>query len=353
MTRLKCLITACAALALVACSPGNSSNDEHQQTSTNTALPDTAPFLTEEFDAQYGLGIIKAQYAYARGAFGAEVLVGLLDSGIDTDHIEFSGRLHAASTDVVVDGRPFEDYGNHGSIVGGTIFSARDGDGTHGVAPEAEFIIYSGWPPGCTQPGGRNCANFPNEGIVRAVDHAIEHDVRVINMSFGWPEPDSADSEAAVRAAFHRASDADVVIVIASGNNNFDAPIFPAYLAGEDGLTDTMMIVGAIGPDLKIADFTNRAGSAMNGYVVAPGVEIVGPSNDGGYRDETGTSLAAPHASGAIALLLGHFPDMTGQEAVSILRSSATDLGLADVDRTYGYGLINLQAAFELAEQSR
>ena len=105
-----------------------------------------------------------------------------------------------------------------------------------------------------------------------------------------------------------------------------------------------------------ISTFSNRCGVAMNWCLAAPGeisyvagyqIPAVGQqiSSQGYYAGVTGTSFAAPNVSGAIAIMLGAFPQLTPEKVVRILLNTATDLGAAGVDPIYGYGLINLQKA--------
>ena len=111
-----------------------------------------------------------------------------------------------------------------------------------------------------------------------------------------------------------------------------------------------MIAVGAIDENNAIASFSNLAGDTASGYLVAPGVNIVTTnllSLGGGTRTLNGTSFSAPHVSGALAVVMQRFPTMTTAQAVGLLFSSATDLGAAGTDATFGRGLLNLAAAFQ------
>jgi hypothetical protein len=107
-----------------------------------------------------------------------------------------------------------------------------------------------------------------------------------------------------------------------------------------------MIAVGATDSTNGMASFSNLAGDTASAYLVAPGVSIVTTALGGGTTTVDGTSLSAPHVSGAVALILQRFPGLSAAQAVDLLLDSATDLGAAGTDTTFGRGLLNLKAAF-------
>ena len=94
-----------------------------------------------------------------------------------------------------------------------------------------------------------------------------------------------------------------------------------------------------------IASFSNGCGDTMNYCMAAPGVSIYAAIDGSTYGNLQGTSMAAPHVSGAIAVLADMYPDLEPEEIVAILLRSATDLGVNGVDAVYGHGLLNLKKA--------
>lgn len=106
-----------------------------------------------------------------------------------------------------------------------------------------------------------------------------------------------------------------------------------------------MIAVGAVDASKQVASFSNRAGSAQDHYLVAPGVDILAPKIGGGAALVSGTSFAAPHVSGAAALVLEAAPFLSAAQVVELLLDSATDLGAPGPDPVYGHGLVNLDAA--------
>ena len=95
----------------------------------------------------------------------------------------------------------------------------------------------------------------------------------------------------------------------------------------------------------KIASFSNGCGPTKNYCLAAPGVSIYAAIDGSSYGNLQGTSMAAPHVSGAIAVLADMYPDLEPEEIVAIILRSATDLGTSGVDVVYGHGLLNLKKA--------
>ena len=106
-------------------------------------------FETTEYFANRGLGAINASSAYAAGATGNGVLVGLIDTGIDLDHPEFAGAIDGASTDIVGgSAATFGDVDGHGTAVGGIIAARRNGALAHGAAFDAHLLVVRADAPG-------------------------------------------------------------------------------------------------------------------------------------------------------------------------------------------------------------
>ncbi len=113
---------------------------------------------------------------------------------------------------------------------------------------------------------------------------------------------------------------------------------------------------GAVDETMTVASFSSRGPSACDGSIfpalAAPGVNVnTADLSFGGmpfYMNVAGTSFAAPHTAGAMALLAGAFPDASVAQLEAALRDSAQDLGAAGADNSYGHGLVNALAAYQL-----
>ncbi len=115
-------------------------------------------------------------------------------------------------------------------------------------------------------------------------------------------------------------------------------------------LEDHLLAVVALTDTNAIADFSNRCGVAKDWCVGAPGVGVPGTSIvstvfNNEYQGSQGTSMAAPHVSGALAVLMSQHPELTPTQIVNLLLNTSTDLGAPGVDAIYGHGIINLAAA--------
>ena len=282
--------------------------------------------------------MLRAASAYAAGATGRGVTVGVVDTGIDVDHPEFAGQIAAASTNIV-SGNPamVDDIDGHGTAVAGVIAARRNQALTHGVAFQARLLAVRADAAGSC-PGG--CA-FDQTDLATATDYAVAHGAGVINYSLGG----ASSLGAPLHDAFGRAVKAGTVLVFAAGNEGAAEPTFPGRFAADPAAGDQAIAVGAVDAKKQIASFSNRAGSAQDHYLVAPGVNVLAPALGGGAALVSGTSFAAPHVSGAAAVVLSAAPYLSAAQVVQVLIDSATDLGAPGTDPVYGHGLVNLEAA--------
>lgn len=146
------------------------------------------------------------------------------------------------------------------------------------------------------------------------------------------------------QSALQAAVAAGQLIAVAAGNNGQANPSWPARFAKETWANGQIIAVGAVDANNVIASFSNRAGDTMNYYVVAPGVNVLSTYKGGGYAWMSGTSMAAPAVAGAAADIKSYWY-LSGKQIVSVIFTTATDLGAPGIDEVYGYGLLNLQAA--------
>lgn len=284
--------------------------------------------------------------AVTGGTQGAGITIAIVDTGVDYTHPQFTGRYSSLSTCFSDETCPtaatragFDDEG-HGTHVAG-IAAGR----TVGRAPQATIL---------------SVKVLDSEGsgytsdIAMGVRYAAANGARVINLSLGggglYSPMQSALTFAAPRA----------VIVAAAGNDgNMFSPEYPGAYAVTTGIRGSMIIVGAVNSQNKIASFSNTpAGKCSNSlaggycmrnyFVVAPGVSIYS-SVPGGYAYYSGTSMATPYVAGVVAQVLGQSPYLTPQQAVDIIFRTTTDLGAVGVDEIYGRGLVNAVRALSPA----
>jgi Subtilase family len=295
-------------------------------------------FETAEYFANRGLEGIEASSAYAAGATGNGIMVGVVDTGIDLDHPEFAGVIDDHSIDIMTgSAATLGDVDGHGTAVAGIIGARRNGALSHGVAFGARLLVVRADAPGSC-PGA--CA-FDQANVAAATDYAVNQGAHVINYSLGG----TGSLGGALADALGRAVAAGRILVLAAGNEGGNDPIFPAIFAGSPEASGRAIAVGALDVDGQLASFSNRAGSAREYFLAAPGVQVLAPELNGDAALVSGTSFAAPHVAGAATLVLDAAPFLSPGEVVQLLLETATDLGDPGTDEIYGRGLLNLAAA--------
>jgi hypothetical protein len=271
---------------------------------------------------QYNLDLVDAYEAWQIETGDSGVTVAIIDSGIDTDHQEFVGRISDLSYNSFTEevGIPYvEDDLGHGTNVAGIIAAKRDNDfGIDGLTDNVQLMVIK-----VNKPGEEG---YLNSLIVKGIYYAVDNGADVINLSLGSTSQDST-----VLAAVEYAHQNEVFVVASSGNDGNDVPFYPASYP-------TVISVGSVSENGEISYFSNY-GEYVD--LVAPGDLLYTTNLDNGFAKVSGTSFSAPHVSALIALLIstGNF---SYEEIHQNLTRSSVDLGDAGRDDYYGYGLINL-----------
>jgi len=304
-------------------------------------------YETTEYNDQYGLGKIKASEIYSDGYSGSGVTVAVIDTGVDLDHPDLVDNIASGGYDYVdndSDANPSGQgaYMSHGTHVAGIIAGMKNDTGMHGVAYNAKILAVR---------AGNSAGSLSSSDIESSIDRSISQGAKVINASFGG-------SSIAVSTAnkWLSAHNNDIVSVHSAGNDGNANPGYGAKLpveAGYEALENTLIAVVATDSNNTIASYSDRCGVAKNWCMAAPGSSIYSTvdtadntdANSDGYDTYSGTSMAAPHVSGAVAILRSKWPSKTAAQTVSILYDTATDLGDAGIDVIYGRGLLNLDNA--------
>ncbi|MEO5493400.1 MAG: S8 family serine peptidase [Sphingomonas sp.] len=268
---------------------------------------------------------MNALSAYDRGFTGAGVKVAVVDSGIDPNSTEFTGRIDPASADLAGNGT-LDDLSGHGTGVATLIAAKRDGIGSHGVAFDATIAVFrTDFPGSCAGAGG---CTYSLDAVALAIDRAREAGVRVINLSMIG---DSAP-RANLLAAVDRATAAGIVITICAGNEGGPEPqTLAATLAADPAAREQVLIVGAVGGGDVIGASSNRAGDSAAHFITTTAGSC---------------SAATPLASGALALIAQANPTKAGAQLLALLYASARDVGATGQDRVYGRGVVDLKRAF-------
>jgi len=235
------------------------------------------------------------------------------DNGLDDDGNGFADDVHGFDF-ANFDSDPSDDNG-HGTHVAGTIGARGDnGIGITGVVWRVRLL-----PLKFLDASGTGTTS----DAIDCVDYAVMAGATVINASWG-----SSENSAALELAIAGANSAGVLFVAAAGNTGSSNDAFPQFPASYPDAN--VISVGATGRSDERAGFSNFGHSTVD--LFAPGVQILSTLRGGQYGLMSGTSMAAPHVSGAIALLKSRFPAMGAPTMKSIVMS-ATDRvpGLANL----------------------
>jgi len=298
--------------------------------------PDVEIQAHGEYDLVWGVSKIGSVAAHAGTYTGATapvtgngIKVAVCDTGIDYTHPEFAG-VYAGGYDFVNnDSDPRDDH-YHGTHVSGTVAANANGSGIIGVAPDVDLYALK-----VLSSTGSGSFSY----CISALDWCVANGIKVANFSLG----SSTDPGSTVKAAFDNAAAKGVICVCSAGNSGSGADTvgypakYPSCIAvASTTSTDGWSSFSSTGPGVDIA---------------APGSSIYSCNNGGGYTTLSGTSMASPHATGAVALLLAagvsdtNGNGLVGDEVRNLLQSTAVDLGTAGFDNNFGYGRIDVAAA--------
>ena len=290
----------------------------------------------------------------------SELIVAVLDSGLDINHPDLQGRVwydHKLCDNIpnaqfkACNGFNFLDYNNnliddigHGTHVAGIIAANRNSLGIAGAADPRIKIMP-------LKVMNSQVKGFVYEGkvftdvIADAMIFAIKNGAEVINLSLGWPKLIDLEK---VKAAFDLAEKNNVIVIAASGNNNKDLPTFPCSY-------ENVICVGAIDNRGDLTDFTNF-GSKVD--ITAPGESIVStyPSKlesrvlrIKNYESKRGSSQAAPYVAAAVANLKLLHPGLTNNQVRNLLfRSSKKNLNEKN-NRFVKFGMLDMKQLLDLA----
>jgi subtilisin family serine protease len=279
-------------------------------------LQDQTTALTEGDPAQYALAKLRLPEAHTL-AHGVDVVVAVIDSGIDIKHPELASSI--ANSFDALGGK--EGAHVHGTGIAGVIVShAR----LMGSAPAARLLAIRAFG---AAPGGAESTSFV---VLRSLDYAAAHGARIVNMSFAGPKDMLIERGIAAAAA------KGIVMVAAGGNAGPKSP--PLYPAANPNV----IAVSATDAQDRLFAASNRGKYIA---VSAPGVDIFLPAPDEKYQMTSGTSFSAAYVSGLAALLLERNPALKPDEVRAILMKTARDLGAPGRDDLFGAGEADAFAA--------
>lgn len=301
---------------------------------------------------EWNLSAIHADDVWALGHTGRGIVVANMDTGVDPYHPDLNGKWRGGGNSWFdahgEHSTPYDEHG-HGTQTMGILVGGAAGGSAIGVAPDATWIA------------------------AKIFDDSDQAQLSDIHLAFQWlldPDgnPDTPDAPDVVNASWgldgsagqcvlEFSSDiqtlkaAGIAVVFAAGNSGPEA-----FTSGSPANNPGALATGALDNTLSIAEFSSRGPSACDGglfpQLSAPGVNVRSADLSFGglplYATVSGTSYAAPHLAGAMALLLSAYPN-TGIAALeSALTRAAHDLGTPGADTDYGHGLVDVTAAYQL-----
>jgi serine protease AprX len=303
--------------------------------------------------AGWNIEAIQAPAVWSLGALGAGVVVANMDTGVDLDHPDLQGAWRGgANSWFDPNGQHFAPYdaNGHGTQTMGLIVGGTASGAPIGIAPQAKWIA------------------------AKIFNDAGEATLSNIHLAFQWlldpdGDPATVDAPDVVNASWGLTggalgacnmefnediqvlATAGIAVVFAAGN---DGPL-PAS-AASPGANPAGFAVGALDPTLALWSQSSRGPSGCDGSVfpklVAPGQNVISSDLSFGglplFATVSGTSFAAPHVSGAMALLASAFPAATVTQLKNALVDSAADMDAAGPDNNTGFGLLNTLAAHHL-----
>lgn len=270
---------------------------------------------------QWGLQAIRAPEAWRQTQGDPDIIIAVIDSGIDTDHPNLANCI-IGGVNLIADGLPPEDDFGHGTQVAG-IIAANPVEGLEitGIAPKCKVMPFKV----IDAVGQGSCAD-----VAAAIVMATDQNCSVINLSLG-----TYFHSELLEAALEYATSRDCVVVAASGNDGSIQSCFPAAF-------NQVLAVGSAGRGGSGSRFSNRADYIDTS---APGENILTTVKGGMIEPVSGTSASASHVSGLAALLLSNNGNLSQNTVRVIIRNSSIDIGESGWDRATGMGLINCEEA--------
>ena len=257
---------------------------------------------------------------------GSGVTVAILDSGIDATHPDLVGQL-VPGWNFYDNNSNTADVNGHGTMVAGVVAARGNNSiGVAGVAWGAKLM-----PVRVRAASGTGTLSAFANGLTYAADHGA----RIANLSF--PVQSSSSTQAAAQYFVNKGG----VVFNSAGNYaalDSTPPSNSLVSVSATGSTDIVASWSSYGPYVDLS---------------APGVGIWTTSLGGGYSSVSGTSFSSPLSAGVAALMMSVNPSLAPSQIVSLMESTAVDLGTAGYDYSYGYGRVNAGAAVIAAAQAK
>jgi len=287
---------------------------------------------------------IKATSAWEETKGDEDIIIAILDTGVDLNHPDINEKIHSTGYDFInVDSNATDDEGHGTHVAGIAAAETHNNEGVAGVAWNCKIL-----PVKVLDNLGVGSYAEMIDGIIWAADHGAD----VINLSLGGPFPSTS-----LESALRYAHEMDVVNVAAAGNDG-GAVLYPA------AYDEYCLAVAATNDSDERVTFENSSTDPLYQWesnagpeidVAAPGHEIFSlvptwylPPGSLPYYYFSGTSQAAPHVAGLAALIKSVKPHLTADQIMNIIRLAADDVNYVNnfgPDNYLGYGRINMDTS--------
>lgn len=285
--------------------------------------------------------ILQAEEAWNKGIWGQDITAAVLDTGIAAGHPDYRDRIAGFYDFINRKTNIYDDYGHGTHVTGILAGDGRMNTAYRGIAPKAKIVHLK-----ILDHHGNGKREDVIAGIRWVLANRRKYGIRILNISVGTVKEGDRKDEGLIRAV-EEAWDAGIVVVVAAGNMGPKAQTITA-----PGNSRKVITVGS--SDERGPVYSGRGPTrscVCKPDIVAPGSDIIScnasfQNGKGYYCRKSGTSMATPMVSGAVALLLAKEPWLTNVEVKMRLRESAVDLGMER--NRQGWGLLNIPAFLEL-----
>lgn len=278
----------------------------------------------------------------------ANVVVGIIDSGIDYNHEDLKDSVWVNAAEIPNNGidddndgyiddykgwdfynndnKPYDDNG-HGSHVSGIIAASNNGKGVVGIAPNVKIIPMK---------VGDSNGYLYDSGIIEAINYGVSKGVKIFNCSFGGGDYSAAQ--------YDTMKNSNALFVAAAGNEGLNNDVSEVYPANYN--LPNIISVASIDKYGNMSSFSNYG--ALNVDIAAPGTEILSTVPNNGYAYMSGTSMAAPFVTGVAALMLSKNVTLSSLQIKDYILKNAYKLPALN-GKVVTEGLLNAKLAIEAA----
>jgi thermitase len=288
---------------------------------------------------------IKAIEGWDETIGSEEVVIAVLDSGVDFNHPDLDDKLLSTGYDFVNDDADPTDDNGHGTLVAGIAAAeTNNGVGIAGVAWNCKILPIK---------VADDIGDVQIDDLASGIAMAVENGADIINLSLGSPGSDPFEQAAVVFAYEH-----DLVVVAAAGNDG-GATAYPAAyeeclaVAATNGNDERVTFLNTAADPPPFVPWESNFGPEID--VAAPGHLVFSlyptdltPPGYSPYTYNSGTSFSAPHVAGLAALIRSIKPELSAEDIMDVIRYTADDVNSASHDGRddfIGYGRINMERA--------